>query len=298
MGLAQANEAGSHFDQGVSVLDDIRYVEPGVGYFPLLGEAQSLHGFTWGPTSENMAYRLHDPDADPHDITRRNNDFLRSLGMMPLNRAVVVEALIGVPGENKTPVDITKTYLSNVSATERGIFDPSHLIFTTLPEQPLAIKPGDCSVSLVYGQTDRQEPVVGIIHASRNELAIKLPALAMRHLETEYGCDPSSLRIGVAPSLSKEHHVILAKDVAQHIPDMSIWSKHSSPDENGDIHLDVPGLLVAQFVDADVSPGNIQIYDVDTYDAAASGESFSHRFATMNQSNRVGRYMLAIQIGA
>ena len=194
------------FLSGVSVLDEVQYLTPVIGHIPLLAEIPILQGFSWGIESANMAYRQHNGDSTA--ITERNENFLCSLGMESLKHAVVMEATIGIPDDNIVPINVDYQFLAETHQTRRGIFTSSHLAFTRLSNQPIVIKPGDCAVALIGAKSSFGENVVGVIHSSRNELARKLPILAIRYLEEVYDCNPSQIKAGIIPSLGsqKSHH--------------------------------------------------------------------------------------------
>jgi copper oxidase (laccase) domain-containing protein len=276
-------------DSSPTRLKDVQYLAPGIGILPSFAELPVRHGFTWGASSDNMAYKQH--LGDPSIITQRNERAFQTLGMSPVREAVVMEDLVMVY------CDITPAYLKSKQITERGIFTSAHAVFTTLPEVPLVVKPGDCTVSLIYGVSQDQEPVIGMIHSGRNELGSEIPTKAINHLQETYGCDPTNVKVGILPSLGVENHLIRAEDTEKVIGETTIWDNYMNTSPNGDIYLDGPKLLVSQLKKSGIPGRNIELYDIDTYDAAKQGQSFSHRYATDTQtSDRMGRFLIAIEL--
>lgn len=277
-----------------SVLTQIQYQKPNVGYCPSFVNLPILHGFSWGKDTPNMAYKWH--QGDPSLVTERIEAFLHSLGMASLPQTLVIEAYTD-PG--KEIVDVTSEYLATATSTSHGIFTAADCVFTTLPQVPITIKPGDCTASLVYGLTREGLPLVGIIHAGRHDLESLLPQKTIQHLTDRYGCDPRELSIGIVPNLGVAHHIIQEEDI-EHVlgKRRKVWERYSIPNiADGSVHLDDTSFLKDQYLQSGISPAHIEIYDIDTYTSARLGESFSHRYATAtNQPHLNGRFIVAIQL--
>lgn len=271
----------------MSILNQVQYIQDGIGHFPHLAESPIAHGFSWGPGSENMSYKYH--EGDPTIITERSKVFLGSLGM---NESCAV-----IVGSGKTPelVDINPESLATLNGGEAGRIVVAHSLFTTLRHQPLAIRPADCSTAVIHGLTGRGAPLVGIIHGSRSELDAGFSRIGVEHCKTHYGCEPENIHIGIVPSLKATRHKIGKEDVSRHVTNPT-WSEHINYDDEGNAYLDGSGMAISQFMAAGIPSENIARYSVDTYDAAAAEEGFSHRYTTQHPGRRVGRFMVAVQI--
>lgn len=269
---------------------EVHYLKTGIGFFPSFNNFPIKHGFSWGTDSPNMAYKWH--KGDPNTITRFNNKFLNDLGMESLSHSVLMEAYANID-----IVDVNNSFLSATKSTEKGRFTPTHIIFTTIPKIPIVLKTGDYTASLVYGITKEKQSLIGIIHSGRNELTAKIPQKGIEYMKNKYGCDPSTIQIGILPCLGVKNHFIKSEDISDRAKDLDAWNQHMDKDNQGNVFLDMQQSLLSQFVDAGILSNNIEIYKIDTYEAAIRGESFSHRFAVTNQlPERNGRFMISIQL--
>jgi copper oxidase (laccase) domain-containing protein len=286
-----------HIEAAVKVKDgspvvhkEVKYITSGIGVFPSFLRLPVRHGFTWGQNSENMAYKQHPQNVDPNIITQRNEEVLRILEMAPLEQAIVKEAY-----SNQEIKVITPQLLEDAQSTERGIFIPAHVVFTTVKQVPLIIKPGDCFAAFVYGLTRDEESLIGIMHSGRKELQKEVPVRAIEYLTNFFGCDPAELKIGLLPGLGVANHVIQAKDLETVIGETTIWDQYKYLIPNGDLHLDARGLFLRQLEQSGVNPENIEVYNIDTYQSAKQGDGFSQRY-TNASSTRLGRFFAAIQL--
>jgi copper oxidase (laccase) domain-containing protein len=275
------------YHAAVSALDEVQYVQDGIGHFPHLSGGPITHGFSWGPGSENMSFAYH--EGDPDIIKERNRIFLGSLGMTD-SHAVLV-------GSGKAPklVDVNPDFIAALEDKDRNGVAVAHSLFTVLRHQPLAIRPADCSTAVVQGFTGEGVPLAGIIHGSRNELNAGFSRAGVEYCKAHYGCAPEDIRIGIVPSLRAERHRINREDVGRLVT-VPAWDKHLTYDDEGNAYVDGAGMAISQFTAAGIPPENIAHYDVDTYASSATGEGFSHRYSTQHPGQRIGRFMVAVQI--
>ncbi len=268
---------------------EIIYQQPNIGCFSSFKDIK--HGFSWGKPLENMAYKWEKGDLEV--VTKRVESFLQRLEMSPVRKSFTMEGCA-----DSMTLDITDEVLDQSQPNSHGIFTGAHNVFTTLEGVPIIIKPGDCTASLIRGLTRDYKPIVGIIHSGRHELEICVPQFAIRHLIERYECLPSTIKIGIAPSLGKNNHIIRAKDRNKIFNNEDTWKPYLQEKTDGSASIDGQKFLIDQYLSMGVLPSNIEYYAVDTYKAAQEGDTFSHRYAiTTNQPDKNGRFILAIQLG-
>lgn len=268
---------------------EVLYREANTGYFPILGDVK--HGFSWGAGSRNMSYQWE--PAIPDTVTARIEAFLAGLNMASIESSVIVNHF-----SQNAVVDVTKEAILASKHADDGTVVDAQAIFTTLKNVPLTLKAADCTASLVWGLTEDKQPVVGAIHSGRRQLESFVPKKAVEHLVQKYGASPAEIQIAVAPFLSANNHTIRVEDTKDVI-NSELWKPYTSDSINRKrIHLDMLSFLLDQYRQAGISGENIQVYLVDTFEAARLGKGFSHRYATSTeQPERNGRFMMAIQIG-
>lgn len=279
----------SSYYTGISLLPEVAYQAPNIGGFPQLQNLPLKSGFSWGKSSPNFSYLLQKNQEEM--VTHRHNAFLQTLGMPSLERAILID-----PGkENDEQIlEVSSKNLSQEIPTVTG----ANVLFTTDPTVSLLIHPGDCPSVVMYTENN-QQPLLGIAHFGREQTDEELPKRAILYL-LSLGIDPATITISITPSISQAHYSIPVAKQGEALPHADKWGKYIAIEQQDgkEVYtLDVTGYIVQQLVSCGVKPENLEIYTVDTYEAAEKGEGFSHRYANAtNQPEKNGRFLLAASL--
>lgn len=264
------------------ILEKVLLLKNGIGYLPIL---QNLveHGFSWGKGSGNMSFSY----GEKFIVKERINNFLKKLNMPSM------ESTVNITAEHEDKIlDLDKNSIRSMRTNFSGKRCKCDAIFTKMPRIPLVIKPADCSVSIIHGTSGSGEKVLGLIHAGRRGLDLQLPFKSIAHLLKKYNCNVRSLRIGITPTITVRNYFIRnIKELAQ--PDS--WNGFIE-ERDGLLYLDFIGQILRQYNLIGLSAEQIQLYYVDTYEAAKCGDTFSHRYSQMNEEAASGRMIVAAQI--
>lgn len=264
------------------VLEKVLFLKNDIGYLPIL-QGLVEHGFSWGKGSRNMSFSY----GRRLEVKERINNFLRELNMPP------IESTMNIAAEHGDKIlDLNENNIGLMRATSVGRIYKCDAIFTKMPCIPLIIKPADCTVSIIYGIGGSGEKVIGLVHAGRRGLDLQFPFKAIAHLLKNYNCNIQSLRIGITPTITVRNHFIRSiGELTQ--PDN--WNGLIE-ERDGLLYLDFIGQILRQYSLIGLSSEQIQLYNVDTYEAAKRGDTFSHRYWQMNEGVTNGRMIVAAQI--
>lgn len=250
--------------------------------FPLLSTLPIVHGFSWGEGAPNMSEAYSDPNL----IEMRVSGFLRTLGVNP--SCVVVKI-----NPNKNPLkdpnimEITKGLLKRKLTDAGEIEVYANSIFTKLSDTVLTVKPADCAICILYFETKIKEKFVGLIHCSAKETDRRLPKKTIEHFKRNYLVNPTAIKIGITPAISKEYFYVNPGEINE-----ENW-KGFMQKKNDLIFLDIIGNVRYQLENSGIPTKNIQYFDVDTFSSALVGKTFSHRLARdLNLPD--GRYIVAV----
>ena len=75
---------------------------------------------------------------------------------------------------------------------------PGDGIFTQNPDVTLIMRFADCVPIMIH---DPLKEVIGLVHAGWQGTLLEVGAVAIRAAVKEYGCDPSTMRVGIGPSI-------------------------------------------------------------------------------------------------
>lgn len=264
------------------VLEKVLFLKEGIGYLPIL-QGLVEHGFSWGKESGNMSFSY----GRKLEVKKRINDFLGELNMPS------IESIMNVAAEHEDKIlDLNENNIGSIRTTSMGRSYKCDAIFTQMSHIPLVIKPADCTVSIIYGISGLGKEVLGLVHAGRRGLDLQLPFKSITHLLKNYNCDIRSLRIGITPTITVQNHFIRSMgELTQ--PDN--WNGLVK-EKDGLLYLDFIGQILRQYNAIGLSSEQIQLHNVDTYEAAKRGDTFSHRYWQMNEGVTNGRMMVAAQI--
>lgn len=272
--------------------------EEKVAIFESLQNLPIVHAFSWGKESGNMAYAYAEKDGE-ETVGERITGFLAAVGIEYGNDANTKGKFEG------THLQTEEVTFDDLKIQPETTIE-ANFIYTKDPRILLSIKPADCDVSILYAKDKDGQDLVGIVHSSALSTNAGLPRYAIDYLVEEEGVDVSTIRIGIAPGISSDHYglndepdVIKNKTIDKVVVERN-WKQHIAPkDPNlGDEQLrsvDITGATIMQFIEAGVMPSHIEAYDLDTYESALSGVSFSNRYSKETGKPQ-GRYMIAVKL--
>lgn len=288
-------------ETGPKIHREIKYLEgqeEKVAVFESLQDLPIYHGFSWGKESANMSYK-YAGEEEGSTVKERIGAFLDSVGIRYENDGNTIGKFEGTHLQTQ---EITFEDLKTQPETEVE----ANFIYTKDPRILLSIKPADCDVSILYAKNKDGKDLVGIVHSSALSANAGLPRYAIDYLDEAEGVNPATIKIGITPGISKHHYsisqasdVIKNKTIDKVIMERN-WKQHIAliNPSLGDEQLravDITGATAMQFIEAGVTPANIEVYDLDTYTSAESGESFSNRYS-VEAGKPQGRYMVAVKL--
>ena len=240
------------------------------------------HGFSWGKKWGNMTCAIND-SAIASDNTKR---FLYKGSFGNIEKSINM-----IPKHQDEVVWIDQKTISNLENNEYGKEIECDAFFTSEKELTLVVKPADCVIAIVYAQLEDQ-PIIGFIHAGWRGVNLGLPRKAIKYLIKDLGVDVGTIEIGVTP------HLLAKSFKTPHINklgNLSNWQDSIIKIDDG-YSVDMGKATINQLIDAGVKDENIEYYQVDTYENALKGDTFSFR-AHINEVNIPnGRYIIAIRL--
>lgn len=302
-----------------SILKDIE-ISKGENFvtFSLLEDEPIKAGFSWGRDQMSVGWAEKNLRArgvtDISQIEKAKNDalmarkhFLEVGGMAVPPRAAIIGWAKIRPIKQIREITEEEVSSHGESGTSTEIVCIENFLVTKVKGFTLLSNQADCYSWIIEGTDDDENIVIGLLHAGRDEITGELPKQAVSYMHA-LGCKTSSLLIAGCPGIAKESYYIKEKDREALLKGKdSLWNgymKEGTVDENGVsqrvIFLDLLGCSLGQFVSLGLKPEQIQIYGVDTYEAAKRGETFSHRYwlRTNTPSNPIdnGRMTMAVMI--
>lgn len=221
--------------------------------------------------------------GDTHEVKARLNAFLSHAGMPPLENSLTMIA------ENKSRcVDVDSNFLRSNPPDERGRCLQADAIFTT-EKVPVLVKPADCTVSIILAP---KQKVLGIVHAGFRGADLRIASNAVNHIEKQYGVKPRELSVAIAPSIGSESYYLQRRE---ELTDPKKWRQFIS-EKDGKFFLNTREYVIAQYLECGVPAKQIEAFTVDTYAAAAKGETFSERYFRLHPGFKNGRMVVAAQL--
>ncbi len=228
--------------------------------------------------------------------------------------------------ENKTLV----VTVSDPNVIEKhGLDIQANFVYTRDPKLVEIIKQADCPVVVGYGK-DRFGDDLGFIdHMGADAKNAGLSRQGLLYLRDELGVDLSRVKVAVLPGVSREHYDITNEPerrgngimeenwkefIDPKYPDFIVEgllmvdpSYKNMTEEQKEVkrdqirngqkrHVDIQEATIVELLEAGILPENIQVISVDSYEAAAKGESYSHRYTVEHDGKRKGRMVTAIQL--
>ncbi len=280
------------------ILKEIEYWEQDkISMLPLLEKYPLKHGFTWGKMSENMS-PVYAKEEGAETVEARIVNFLKSCNM----EGKRINALGVFEGTHMQIMEVSQKDTEDIPETPVK----ANFIYTKDRKVILSIRPGDCNVSIIFAKDKEGRSIAGLIHSSAHSTNMGLPRYAIRHLIEDEGVEQSSIIVGITPGISKEHYSISCEADVLNNPNLDkvtvernwkghISSKDLSKGDSRPRQVDILGATIMQFEEEGVLPQNIQVYEIDTYDAAEKGEGFSKRYSD-DSGKPQARIMVAVQL--
>jgi copper oxidase (laccase) domain-containing protein len=265
---------------------------------PLLEALPIKHVFSWGKDSGNMS-PVYAGNESEEVVRARIKGLLESSGIEYKNDANTKGAFEG------THLQMQEVVLEDLTKQPETAFE-ANFIFTRDPRVVLSIRPGDCNVSIIYCVDKSGREIVGLIHSSAMSANMGLPRYAIQHLIIEEEVDPTTIKIGITPGISSKHYSLnetdykvkdetFSRTIVEHNWKEHIAKKDPNKPDDQQRPVDIFGATIMQFIEEGIDPSNIEGYDIDTFEAAENGITFSHRESSINKKPE-GRYMIAVKL--
>lgn len=245
-------------------IKSIKFIKPGIGYLPSL-QPHVINGFSWGKNSGNMSFNY----GEFNEVLKNVKNFFKALNIGRVEDSVHMGAQHG-----DTIVDITQDHIDKIKANPENQLIECDAFFTKLPDVTLTIKPADCTTALIYALNQNRERIIGIVHSGRIGVSLEVPRKAVEFLVKTYSCDPTEIKIGIPPHLSQKNRKFEHIDGVEN---KKVWEGFIE-EKDGFFYLGAAECTIDQYIKSGVKEENIEVYDVDTFEAAQRGETFSHKY--------------------
>jgi YfiH family protein len=165
-----------------------------------------------------------------------------------------------------------------------GIQDDTDALLTTTPGVAILFRFGDCVPLMLFDPVRR---AVGLVHAGWRGAVVGVVPAAVAAFAEHVGSAPGDLWAGVGPAIGPccyevGHEVVAAVTDACPVDAQVVHRR------NGSFHLDLPGAVRAQLMDAGVR--QIEMSGICT--ACRTDEWFSHRA----ENGRTGRFGMVVAL--
>ncbi len=299
--MSESSEGSQPVETRRPFLREIQYkkgFENRIATIPIIEEETPINlAFTWGGNSQNMSLKYLDEGETAKGNWKRILELLMSQGMpKPPN---VIHTIARFDGEFHQIEEVT---LDNIdpSVTEPLNME-ANFVFTRDPRITLIIRPVDCPVSVIYAKGRNGRNILGLCHSSGLSTNGGVQRISIEHLVEDQNVDPSTIKIGILPGISQNNFYLVEKPGVTPILEGN-WGDNITPKDpyqgrSQKRYVDILGATIMQFEKAGVNPANIQAYDIDTYEAAKRGESFSYEYYKKT-GQRQGRFLIAAQLKA
>lgn len=183
---------------------------------------------------------------------------------------------------------IDQQFLNKNKQEKDRLLNGVDAVITNIKHICIGVTTADCVPVLIY---DPVNNVIAAVHAGWRGTVSKILQRTMIRMQNEFGCDPTDMIAGVAPSISQQNFEIGDEVAAEfettHFP-MEEISFRDSITQKAHIHLqDANKYLLIQ---AGVLPQNIEIANMCTYENDSL--FFSARRQTINSGRMVTGAML------
>ncbi|MFI5265587.1 MAG: laccase domain-containing protein [Candidatus Levyibacteriota bacterium] len=300
--------------------------EEQVAVFPILNGLPVSAGFSWGAQAYNLMLSSQAlqqlQDGSPRKTEATIKYLLGSTQLLKVESRPIDTVRIaphmkrGKPNNQPEVLEITDGIMEKHREDVLEHFEDSDFpqnlatgadfVFTRMTGVALVVMPADCPSAVIYAKDKYGRDIVGVSHWGRDEVENLSPAKTIACLRAE-GCAAKDIIVALSPGISKDNYFIQQRDVDRLLPNLGRWGDRAEPrrvverarwgDEEERVYLDLAGRITDQVQDFLVPGSNIEIYNVDTYEAAKKGIAPSFRFATTHKSpSRDGRIIITAQL--
>lgn len=160
-------------------------------------------------------------------------------------------------------------------------------LITSLPDVAIAVLVADCTPILLF---DPRRRAIGVIHAGRMGTIHGVAKRTVEEMVAKFSTNPADLIVGIGPSICPRHYLV-SDDAQQQIRAArnETFLVHM-PD--GALSFDLWAANIAQFINAGVTPENIELSQLCTYENA---ELF---FSERRDGKPTGRFCVGICMNA
>jgi len=259
--------------------------------FPILS-GKVKGGFAWG--GKNMSTK---PEFDiDHTASINVAKFLDQLGL-PKKIVQISSTAMGPKGIDNI-LEVTEEIFDEF-VEDNLVLTPIEFMYTKDPQFTLMVKTADCSSCIITAINREGKRIVGVAHWGRKGVDDLNPQKMVRWLIEHEGCTLESMYIGLAPSIGLKHHTLTKKEIFEDIPSKLPGHKNwdeflvGPVSEKGEevYHIDLLGRIKDMLVSEGVLEEHIEIFAIDTYEAAREGLTFSHRLSQVTGAKE-GRMVL------
>lgn len=270
-----------------------------IGFFPILENISGLKvRFSYGLKAPNMSSVYFNKENESEvSIERNERIFLESQGFDTEN---TIQALGKFQGQE---AQIEEVSFETLSDKKKSV---GNVVFTRDPRITLKIKPADCPTGIFYCVDQYDNPVTGIIHGGAESANYGLIRQGLQALQIQLGANLKNLKIGVFPGMKNYTMSKFWKDGNGEITrryngfypiNLDGFLEEAKTDDPTELRkVDLVSVFELQALQAGVSPDNIEVYRVDTYEDAKRGRAFSRRFSNEHNGKRPGSNMIATKL--
>lgn len=206
---------------------------------------------------------IGDASVDYRTIMHNHTDFYIGNKLIPINRLVICEQTHSKLVHNCTEADSGAGF-----STHPQISEADGLI-TSLPGQYLLIRTADCTPVLLW---DEKKLVVSALHSGREGTRKNICAQAILQMQSEYGCDPETIKAIIGPGICADHYQVSPEIYSQFLS--SIEEQGIQPHSGYVDRIDIQGTVYAQLIACGLNSGAINRIRSCTYE---SESYFSYR---------------------
>lgn len=258
-----------------------------IAYFPSLGGIKNA--FSWGKKSQNMSYSFGDSTSEVH---KRIINFLSEAGMSDVKNSVTMavehsDRIFILTKENIITLDLKKSFKNS---GREAVCD---CILTSEKEVVIAVKPGDCGVSVIQATSRSGVKIGGLIHTGTQGMLHRLASKAIKQLQDTFDCELNKIFIGICPSIKPDNYFMHDRSRFGDI-DLKNWT-NLIEEREGRYHVNSLKALLNEYILCGIPGENIFAYDMDTLQASKDRVGFSHSYSFHNNENH-GRFMVAIEL--
>jgi hypothetical protein len=254
----------------------LRHTNNGLVWYTFEGPDQAFrHALLTrrGGTSRGALHALnlgHTVGDDPEAVAENHRRVYRAFD---LTKSQVV-----------SPHQVHGRTVTRVTRSDGGSIIPrTDALITDDPGTALLMRFADCTPVLFY---DAVHHAAGLAHAGWRGTAAGVIAATISAMQATFGSRPAELWAGVGPAIDAAHYEVgeeVVNGIKATLPDnVSVTARH-----NGSVHLNLPGAVAAQLVQAGV--GRVELSGL--YTAADLTSWYSHR-AEQGKTGRFGVWVM------